>query len=206
VWRAAEKLPAMPPRAPLKAGFSPLAKIVAIIGALAIAGIGAFVALVAYGFAYGVRESVSSSIDDGIWHRDEEGRLVPGPGAQEKIDTIGWVGVGLGGLCALGFLFLAIYLISRVLRTAAWLSGTVLSIRGAGRKRSVDLATARVSTRSGPNQLIAGDLTLNLRKLKDDQLMMLANAITNTRVRSGASDEAFVTADRLRELARDPFA
>ena len=76
----------------------------------------------------------------------------------------------------------------------------------ATRKRSADLATAHVTTRKKPNQLVVDDLTLNLGSLKDDQLMMLANAISNKRVRSGPSDEAFVTADRLRELARDPFA
>ena len=120
----------MPPRAPLSVGFSPLAKIVMVVIALAVAGVGAFVALVAYGFAYGARESVTSSVDNGIWHRDAEGKLVPGPGAQQEIDTIGWVGVIAGGLCSLAFLFLAIYLALRVLRTGAWLSGTVLSVRG----------------------------------------------------------------------------
>jgi hypothetical protein len=196
----------MPPRASLSVGFSPLAKIVTVILALVVAGVGAFVALIAYGFAYGSREFVTSSVDGSIWHRDADGRLVPGPGVQQEIDTMGWAGVIAGGLCSLAFLFLAIYLALRVLRTAAWLSGSELSVRGAMRKRSVDLATARVTTRKGPNQLVAGDLTLKLRSIKDDQLMMLANAISNKRVRSGPDDEAFVTAERLRELARDPFA
>ncbi len=196
----------MPPRAPLKAGFSPLAKIVTIIVALAVAGVGGLVALIAYGFAYGARESVTSSINDGVWHRDADGNLVPGPGAPQEIDTVGWVGMIAGGVCALGWLMLALYLLLRVLRTAAWISGTVLSVRGAMSKRSADLSTARVTTTKAPNRLIAGEVSLKLSSLKDEQLMMLANAISNKRVRSGPSDEAFVTADRLRELARDPFA
>jgi hypothetical protein len=196
----------MPPRSRLNVGFSPLAKIVTVVIALAVAGLGAFVALVGYGFAYGARESVTSSVDNSIWHRDEDGNLVPGPGIQQDIDTVGWIGLIAGGVCSLAFLLLAIYLALRVLRTSAWLSGTVLSVRGAMRKRSADLATAQVTTRKNPNQLVADELTLNLKPLKDVQLMMLANAISNKRVRSGPEDEAFVTADRLRELAKDPFS
>ncbi|GIH04260.1 hypothetical protein Rhe02_23270 [Rhizocola hellebori] len=196
----------MSPRAPLSVGFSALAKIVTIILALAVVAVGAVVALIAYGFAYGERESITSSIGDGVTHRDADGKLVPGPGVQQEIDTVGWIGMIAGGFCSLVLVLLAFYLALRVLRTAAWISGSELSMRGAVRRRSADLATARVSTRKQPNQLVANDLTLNLGSLKDDQLMMLANAISNKRVRSGPSDEAFVTADRLRELARDPFA
>lgn len=196
----------MSPRAPLKVGFSPLTKAFLVVVAVAIAGVSGFVALVAYGFAYGERESVNSSIGDGIWHRDADGKLVPGPGAQQEIDTVGWVGMIVGGLCSLSILLVALYLVLRALRTAAWLSGTKLVVRGAARKRAVELSTARVTTKKKPNVLVANDISLPLKGLPDTQLMMLANAISNKRVRSGDTDEAFVTADRLRELARDPFA
>ncbi len=196
----------MSPRAPLKVGFSPLTKVFLVVVALAVTAAAGFVALVAVGFAFGEVESVTSSIGDGVWHRDADGKLVPGPGVQQEIDTMGWVGLIVGGLCSLSILFVALYLVLRALRTAAWLSGTQLVMRGAGRKRSVDLGTARVTTKKQPNVLVAGEISLPLKSLTDTQLMMLANAISNKRVRNGESDEAFVTADRLRELARDPFA
>ena len=196
----------MSPRAPLKVGFSPLTKVFLILVALAVAGVGWFVALIAYGFAYGERESVNSSIRDGIWHRDADGRLVPGPGIQQELDTVGWIGMIAGGLCSLSILLVALYLVLRALRTTAWLSGTKLVVRGAARKRTVELSTARVTTKTKPNVLVANDISLPLRSLPDTQLMMLANAISNKRVRSGEADEAFLAAERLRALAKDPFA
>lgn len=203
----------MPPRARLSVGASRATKVITVVIALALAGLAFFTGLVAYGFAYGARENIGSTVNDGVWHRDENGKLVPGPSA-EKLDTVGIVGGSVGALCALIFLFFAIYLILRTLRSGAWLSGSVLHVRGAMRTRSQDLATASVG---GGQALTATDpksgrkVTLTLKgrgepKLPDEQLMMLANAITNTRVRSGPDDKAFAVAERLREIARDPLS
>ena len=49
------------------------------------------------------------------------------------------------GLCGLPFVLLGLYLVLRVLRTAAWLAGTRASVRGALGTRTVDLATAEVT-------------------------------------------------------------
>src|SRR5437899_1202587 len=52
--------------------------------------------------------------------------------------------IRLVGLCGLPFALLGLYLLLRVLRTAAWLEGTRASVRGALVTRTVDLATAEV--------------------------------------------------------------
>lgn len=224
------KLPAMAnrPRVKLSIGASGAVKAITLVIAVIMLGISAFVALVAYGIAYGAQTAVTSSLNDGQWHLDKDGKLVPGPGPDEPVGgaaaTIGWTAAA----CALLVALFAGYLILRVLRTSAWLEGSMLHVRGALRTKKLDLATAAIS--GGSKLQSAGDrsvqrvelikaadpasgksVTLPLRGrgselLPAEELRMLANAITNTRVRSGLEDSAFVVAEHLRGFARDPFS
>lgn len=203
----------MPPRARISFGASGARKLVMFVLSLVFIVLAGASALIGYGFAYGSREVISDTVGGGFYHRDAEGKLVPGPSNPGEIDSIGMVGGIAGGVIGLVLLILAIYLLMRSLRQGAWLSGSVLNIRRAGGKRSVDLAKARLAL--GDN-LVAVDpqrgtkLTLPMQvkrgPLPGEQLMMLANAISNSRVRNGDDDEGFKVADRLREKARDPFS
>jgi hypothetical protein len=192
----------MPPRTKLSTGATKVAKTITAVITVVLAVIAAFTALVAYGFAYGAREVIGSTVDTGVYHRDANGKLVPGP-SEPKLDTVGIVGGIVGGVVALILLWLALYLLLRVFRRGAWLEGSVLHVRGAMRGKSANLATASVW--SDPHQLKAGQLSIPLQ-LPQEELLMLANAITNQRVQSGPDDRAFATAERLRKAARDPFA
>ena len=49
------------------------------------------------------------------------------------------------GLCGLPFVLLGLWLVLRTLRTAAWLEGTRVTVRGAFGARTVDLAAAEVT-------------------------------------------------------------
>jgi len=179
--------------------------------------IGAAIALIGYAFTQeGGRETIISTVPD-----DTTRNTLPSTGADTAAGVVGVV-------CALLMVAVAVYLMLRVLRTGAWLEGSVLHVRGAVGTKRRDLSKARISGgtqwkstegKAGERVqvIIATDpdsgkaLTLPLRGagrpiLPAEQLRMLANAITNQRARSGEDDPAFVVADRLRGFARDPFS
>lgn len=131
------------------------------------------------------------------------------------------------GLCGLPFVLIGLYLVLRVLRTAAWLDGTRASVRGALGTRTVDLATAEVrggavAHRIGDDgvvrvpTLIAQDrdsgrrVTIPLQgpglgSLPPDELRALADAITAGRPDQGRDADAHALAGRLRDMAGNPL-
>ncbi|GAB3343365.1 hypothetical protein RMN56_06470 [Micromonospora halotolerans] len=131
------------------------------------------------------------------------------------------------GLCGLPFLLLGLYLVLRVLRTAAWLDGTRASVRGALGIRTVDLATAEVhggtiAHRVGDDgvvrvpSLIARDrdsgrrVTIPLQgpglgNLPAYELRALAEAITAGRPDQGRDADVHALAGRLRDMAANPL-
>ncbi|MEU4470215.1 hypothetical protein [Micromonospora sp. NPDC023888] len=134
------------------------------------------------------------------------------------------------GLCGLPFVLLSIYLVLRVLRTAAWLEGSHVRVRGAFRTRGVDLSTARIDAaplsyreadddRSAGGQrapaIVATDhadgrrLTIalhgmGLTSLPPSELRALADAITTGRPEDGRDGDAHAVARQLRRLAETP--
>ncbi|MFE9958230.1 hypothetical protein [Micromonospora sp. NPDC005299] len=131
------------------------------------------------------------------------------------------------GLCGLPFVLLGLYLVLRVLRTAAWLDGTRASVRGAFGTRTVDLATAEVrggtiAHRVGDDRvvrvpsLIARDggtgrrVTIPLQgpglgNLPPYELRALAEAITAGRPDQGRDADAHALAGQLRAMAGNPL-
>ncbi|MFG3600817.1 hypothetical protein [Micromonospora chersina] len=131
------------------------------------------------------------------------------------------------GLCGLPFVLLGLWLVLRVLRTAAWLDGTRASVRGALGTRTVDLATAEVrggtvAHRVGDDgvvrvpTLIARDrdsgrrITIPLQgpglgSLPPAELRALADAIAAGRPDQGRDADAHALAGRLRGMADDPL-
>ena len=130
------------------------------------------------------------------------------------------------GLCGLPVVLLGLYLLLRVLRTAAWLDGTRASVRGALGTRTVDLATAEVRGgalvhRVGDGAvrvptLIARDrdsgrqVTVPLRgmglaTLPPYELRALADAITAGRPTGGRDADAHALAGQLRTMAANPL-
>ncbi|MGQ5263712.1 hypothetical protein ACTWLT_23525 [Micromonospora sp. ZYX-F-536] len=137
----------------------------------------------------------------------------------------------LVGLCGLPFVLLGVYLVLRVLRTAAWLDGSRVRVRGAFASRTVDLATARFDAATVPSHeaeddarvrgprapaivAIARDserrVTIPLRgmglaTLPPPELRALADAITTGRPLDGGDGDAHAVAANLRRLAERPF-
>lgn len=202
------------PRVKLSIGASGPVKTLTFVIALIMLSISAYIALIAFGLAYGARTTVTSSLNDGQYHIDENGNLVPGPGDAEPASRVELTGGIVGAVCALLVIAVAAYLVLRVFRSSAWLEGSVLHVRGALGTRQQDLATAMVS--GGPHLITAKDpgtgktLTLPLRSgqamLPAEELRMLANAITNSRTRRGEDDTAFLMAEHLRKVSSDPFS
>jgi len=204
------------PRVKLSIGASKTVKLVTVVVGAIMLAIGAYVALIGYGFMLGGQEAITSTIPDDITLTD-----------QPATDAEMAAGIA-GAVCALLFIVLALYLVLRVLRTGAWLEGSVLHVRRLMRTRKRDLSKAGISggtklkssnERGGERiqVVIVTDpdsgkpLTLPLTgagkvMLPADQLRMLANAITNQRARRGPDDQAFVVAERLRKFASDPFS
>ncbi|SCL19903.1 hypothetical protein GA0070624_1866 [Micromonospora rhizosphaerae] len=147
-------------------------------------------------------------------------------------DLSGSPSAGLGpgrlvGLCGIPFALLGLYLVLRVLRTAAWLEGTRAHVRGVLGTRAVDLAAAEVTAgavgyRAGDEAvvrvptLVARDpgtgrrVTIPLRgmglaTLPPHELRALADAITAGRPTGGRHDEAHALAGRLRTMAGNPL-
>ena len=132
------------------------------------------------------------------------------------------------GLCGLPFVLLGLYLVLRVLRTAAWLAGTRASVRGALGTRTVDLATAEVTAGAVARQVgdqavvrvptvVARDpdtgrrITIPLQgmglaTLPPDELRALADAMTAGRATGGRDGDVHVLADRLRAMAANPLS
>ncbi|MEU5722602.1 hypothetical protein [Micromonospora sp. NPDC047738] len=131
------------------------------------------------------------------------------------------------GLCGLPIVLLGLYLLLRVLRTAAWLEGTRASVRGAFATRTVDLATAEVrggavAYRGGNDAVlrvptvVARDREsgrqvtiplqgMGLATLPPYELRALADAITAGRPDQGRDADAHVLAGQLRSMAGNPL-
>lgn len=152
---------------------------------------------------------------DGFASYEEARDLPPGMLPPALRDSEGSSGRGLFlGLCGLPFVLLGVYLVLRVLRTAAWLDGTRLRVRGALRSRTVDLAAARVDpsayreteARGGRSAIVVTDRVsgqraalplrgMGLPLLPPSELRALADAFT-----AGGPDGRAVAAE-LRRLA-----
>jgi hypothetical protein len=146
-----------------------------------------------------------------------------------NLPSAGFPDPGLGpirfvGLIGIPFALIGLYLIVRVLRTAAWLDGTTLRLRYAVTARQANLATADVSVdlttrrttddgrptiRQVPT-LIARDagsstpVSLPLL-LPAGELRALADAIATARAPEGRDREALQVADQLRAVADNPL-
>ncbi|MEU7927467.1 hypothetical protein [Micromonospora sp. NPDC049107] len=103
---------------------------------------------------------------DGFATYEEARDLPPGMLPPALRESGGGSGRGLFlGLCGLPFVLLGVYLVLRVLRTAAWLDGSRVHVRGALRSRTVDLANVRVDPgpyrdpegRGGPSAIVVTD-------------------------------------------------
>ncbi len=219
------------PRLALSIGVPTGIKIFAtVVAAFLIAG-SVLGAVLAFGFSFFARTTVNSTIGDGEWHVDDNGNLVPGPATDPGLaGGVSFIGLA-GTACALVVVLFAGYFLLRVWRTAAWLEGDVLTVRGALGTKSADLSTSIVNGGSRLQAVGAGEarsyhrvqvlnvadprsgvqLTLPLRgaglaMLPAAQLTALADAITRGRTRTEATESSFVVAERLRDFARDPFA
>ncbi|SBT52310.1 hypothetical protein [Micromonospora auratinigra] len=143
-------------------------------------------------------------------------------------DTASPLGPGrFVGLCGLPMVLLGLYLLLRVLRTAAWLEGTHASVRGAFGTRTVDLATAEVQGGAVVRQagehavvrvptLVARDRDsgrrvtiplqgMGLATLPPYELRALADAISTGRTDQGRDADAHVLAGQLRTMAGNPL-
>ena len=131
------------------------------------------------------------------------------------------------GLCGVPFVLLGLYLVLRVLRTAAWLEGTRASVRGALGTRTVDLATAEVTGgavayRTGDEALVRVPTVvardrgtgrrvsiplqgMGLATLPPYELRALADAITAGRPTDGRDADAHGLAGQLRTMAGNPL-
>ncbi|MGC4749065.1 hypothetical protein ACLQ28_25890 [Micromonospora sp. DT201] len=213
----------------LSVGASPSQRTMAVLGGVFIAAVGAaFVVLplIAGGLLSGL-----AGPGDPLSSYEEARDLPPGmlpPVLQDSGGGGEQAGPGLFiGLCGLPFVLLGIYLVLRVLRTAAWLDGSRARVRGAILSRSVDLATARidageVSYRDAEDDfpargqrvptIIATDqasgrrVTIPLRGmglgiLPPSELRALAEAITTGRPVDGRDGDAHAVANQLRRLS-----
>jgi hypothetical protein len=106
-----------------------------------------------------------------------------------------------------------------VVRYAVWLDGTRVGERVLLRTKWVDLVTANVAAAHDPRR---GGVSLVVARSPDsgvevqlpvsqgpyhlpsDELIALADAMTETRSRGGPDDRAFVIADQLRQRAASP--
>jgi len=147
-----------------------------------------------------------------------------------NLPSLGPADPGLGpirfvGLIGLPFALIGLYLIIRVLRTAAWLDGTKLQLRHAFTTRQANLATAEVSidlitrrTTDDGHPVIRQVPTLIARDadastpirlpllLPVTELRALADAIATGRTTEGRDHDARRVADQLRATADSPLA
>jgi hypothetical protein len=158
---------------------------------------------------------------------------LPGPSSGLGGSGLGGSGLpssGLGpirfvGLIGIPFALIGIYLIVRVLRTAAWLDGTTLAVRHAVTLRRANLATADISidliTRRAPREglgtirqvptLIVTEVGASTPvrlplTLPAAELRALADAIATGRALDDRDRNAKTVADQLRAAADNPLA
>ncbi|MFG1868804.1 hypothetical protein [Micromonospora arborensis] len=217
----------------LSVGASPGQRTMAVLVGVFIAAVGAaFVVLPV--IAGGLLDRLTGP-GDPFASYEEARDLPPGmlpPALQDSGGRGGEAGPGLFiGLCGLPFVLLGIYLVLRVLRTAAWLDGSRARVRGALRTRTVDLATARIDAGAvsyrdaGDDSPTAGQrvpiiiatdqqngrrVTIPLRgmglgNLPPSELRALADAITTGRPVDGRDGDAHAVANQLRRLAEHPL-
>ncbi|MGC1215738.1 MAG: hypothetical protein WA890_31335 [Micromonospora sp.] len=140
----------------------------------------------------------------------------------------GGLGPGrLVGLCGVPFVLIGLYVVLRVLRSAAWLEGTRASLRGALGTRTVDLATAEVTAGAVAHRVgdeavvrvptvVARDpdtgrrITIPLQgmglaTLPPYELRALADAMTAGRSTDGRNGDVHVLAGQLRTMAGNPL-
>ncbi|MET8257171.1 hypothetical protein [Micromonospora sp. NPDC005205] len=217
----------------LSVGASPGQRVVAVVFGVLLTAVGAaFVALPLV--ADGLLRRLTGR-GDAFPSYEEARDLPPGllpPGLRDSVDPNQSGPSPFVGLCGLPFVLLGLYLVLRVLRTAAWLDGSRARVRGALRTRSVDLATARIESGAvsyrepgvddpaGEPQaraILATDpgsargVTIPLRGmglpvLPPSELRALAEAITTGRPGDEPAGDATAVADHLRRLAERPSA
>ncbi|MBQ0903076.1 hypothetical protein [Micromonospora sp. U21] len=220
----------------LSVGASPGERTVSVLAGVFVAAVGAaFVVLPL--IADGLLRQLTGP-GDGFASYEEARDLPPGmlpPALRDSGGGGGWDQSGSGrlvGLCGLPFALLGVYLVLRVLRTAAWLHGSRARVRGAFGSRTVDLATARIDAvvpyrEAGDDDprarghrapaIVATDhdsgrrVTIPLRgmglpTLPPSELRALADAITTGRPTGGGRDgDAHAVAGALRRLAEHPL-
>ncbi|MEU1642551.1 hypothetical protein ABZ422_07525 [Micromonospora zamorensis] len=217
----------------LSVGASPGQRTVAVLSGVFVATIGAaFVALPL--IAGGLLRRLTGP-GDAFASYEEARDLPPGmlpPALRDSGAGAESNSVPVVGLCGLPFLLLGVYLVLRVLRTAAWLEGSRARVRGAFTTRTVDLATARIDTaklsyrgtgeddtpmigqrlraivatdRASNRRVIIPLRGMGLGSLPPPELRALADAITTGRPVDGR-DDAHTVADQLRRLAAHPLA
>ncbi|MGW5557223.1 hypothetical protein ACWER9_08380 [Micromonospora sp. NPDC003944] len=215
----------------LSVGASPAQRVVAVVvGVLLVAVGAAFVALPLV--ADGLLRRLTGP-GDPFASYEEARDLPPGllpPALRDSTDPDQAGPSPFIGLCGLPFVLLGLYLVLRVLRTAAWLDGSRVRVRGALRTRTVDLVSARVESGAvsyrkadddGPaggrqvRAILATDrgstrgVTIPLRGmglpvLPPPELRALADAITTGRAGDEWAGEAHAVADHLHRLAERP--
>ena len=135
----------------LSVGPPPVARAVGIVVGLVFAAVGlafAVIPFVADRFLRdltGVTDNCASTADIAGIPPD----LLP-PDLRVCADGAAWLHDGLGpyrliGLAGIPFALLGLYLAVKALRTAAWLDGTMLQVRGALGVRAVNLSTADIT-------------------------------------------------------------
>jgi hypothetical protein len=150
---------------------------------------------------------------------------------------VGWFGNGgIGparfiGLCGVPFVLIGLYLAVKGLRTAVWLDGTQISVRGALGTRTVDLATAEITAGAttvrqersvGPDRIhrlptiVARDPGSGRRveiplyqagsaQLPPPELRALAEAMTRNRPSGGDNGDVHNLARQVRTMAENPL-
>jgi hypothetical protein len=224
----------------LSVGASPAGRVAGVVfglifaafGATFAAGaltVGAFFGDEGAGFFRGDPVTCSYTDDSGF-DPDGLGELPcpDGGGWTHRLFTVAHLFTLIGVLVGL----LGLYLVLRALRTAAWLDGTRLRVRGAVGSRSVDLATAevwagvtehrsvrdehghtdvlRVPTLTALDRRSGRRISLPLRApglgvLPPYELRALADAMTYGRPEGGGHADVHAAAAQLRTLAGNPL-
>ncbi|MGC4876303.1 hypothetical protein ACLQ26_08595 [Micromonospora sp. DT43] len=204
----------------LSVGASAGQRTVAVVTGVLVAAFGAAFLLVPL-LAGGLLLRLSGP-GDGFASYEEARDLPPGMLPPALRESGGSAGPGpVLGLCGLPFVLLGVYLVLRVLRTAAWLEGSRVRVRGALRSRTVDLAIAAIDSRSHGDLSARADRLpavvvtdrasgqritiplwgMGLPLLPPSELRALADAFAAGRPGAAPSDEARAVAADLRRLA-----